>query len=80
MKGNVLALKFLMFHPDIMQYVIQTLLLFILFLYQEMLKNVTVAISGHTEEAIVKVPSDGICPVVQDSMNHVTKEGLLCDA
>lgn len=34
-----------------------------------MLKNVTVAMSRHTEEAIVR--SDGICPLVQDSTNHV---------
>lgn len=37
MKGNIFALKFLMSNPDKIQYVIQTLL-FILFLYWEMLK------------------------------------------
>lgn len=56
MKGNIFALKFLISYPDIIQYVIHTLLLFILFLYWEMLKNVTDAIMRHTEEAIVKNP------------------------
>lgn len=34
-----------------------------------MLKNDTVAITRHKEEAIVKLPSDGICPLVQDLIN-----------
>lgn len=40
-----------MSYPDMIQYVIHTLLLFILFLYWVMLKNIAVAIIKHTEEA-----------------------------
>ncbi len=50
MKGNIFALRFLISYPDIIQYVIRTLLLFILFLYWEMFKTVTVAIRRHTED------------------------------
>lgn len=63
MKGNIFALRFLISYPNIMQYVIQMLLLFILFLYWEMLKIVTVAIMMHTEKAVGEVPSDVTCPV-----------------
>lgn len=51
MKGNIFALRFLIPYPDIIQYVIHTLLLFILFLYWEMLKIVTAAKMTHTEKA-----------------------------
>lgn len=54
MKGNIFALKLLIPYPDIKQYVIHILLLFILFLYREILKNVTVAIRRHAEEATIK--------------------------
>lgn len=74
MKGNIFALRFLISYPDIVQYVINTLLLFILFLYWEMLKNVTAAIITHTEEAVGEVPSDGICPVFEG--RSMKEEGL----
>lgn len=69
MKGNIFALKLLVSYPDVMQYVIHTLLLFILFLYWEVLKNVTVAMMRHAEEAAIKVSS---C-----QGRNVTKKGLL---
>lgn len=56
MKGNIFALKFVISYPDVIQYVIHTLLLFILFLYLAMLKNIAVAIMR-------KSPSAGTCPV-----------------
>lgn len=66
MKGNIFALFFLISHQDIVQYAIHTCYLFF---YWEMLKNVTVAMSKHTEDAIV--PSHGICPLTKDSTNYV---------
>lgn len=66
MKGNIFALKFLIFYPDMIQYAIHTLLLFILFLYWAMLTNIAVAIIRHTEEATVKVPLAETCPVVEE--------------
>lgn len=71
MKGNIFALKFLISYPDIIQDVIHTLLLFILFLYWEMFKNVTVAITRRT---IIKVLSDGLCPIMSVLINHVRAE------
>lgn len=56
MKGNIFALKFLISYPDMIQYVIHTLLLFILFLYRAMLKNIAVAIMRRTDEAPQPVP------------------------
>lgn len=80
MKGNIFALKLLMSYPDIIQYVLHILLLFILFLYWEMLKKVTVAITRHTEEAIVFLSrylsrSGGFNKPHQG--RDLTKEGLL---
>lgn len=69
MKGNIFALFFLISHKDIVQYAIHTLLLFILFFYWEMLKNFSVLMNKHTEEAIVS--SDGICHLMKDSTNYV---------
>lgn len=70
MKGNIFALKFLISYPDIIQYVIHTLLLFILFLYWEMLKNVTAAIRGTLR--IVKVSLSVIGP--ECLINHIRAE------
>lgn len=62
-KGNIFALRFLISYPNIIQYVIHIMLLFILFLYWEILKNVSVAIMMHTEKNINEVPPDVSCPV-----------------
>lgn len=53
MKGNIFGLRFVISNLDIIQYVIHTSLLFILFLYWEVLKIVTVEIITHTEDAIL---------------------------
>lgn len=39
-----------------------------------MLKNNSVAITRHTKETIVKVPSAGTCPVVEDLINDTRAE------
>lgn len=78
MKGNIFAFRFLISYPNIIQYVIHIMLLFILFLYWEMLKkNVTVAIMMHTEKAVSRVPSDCDCPLFVGS--NVTEEGIILD-
>lgn len=51
MKGNIFALRNVRSYPDRIQYVLHTLLLFILFLYWPMLKFFAVHIMRHTEEA-----------------------------
>lgn len=74
MKGNIFALKFLISFPDMIQYVIHTLLLFILFLYWAMLRNIAVAIMRRTDKATVKVPPAGTCPVVEGLIMYVRAE------
>lgn len=74
MKGNIFALKFVISYPDMIQYVIHALLLFILFLYWAMLKNIAVAIMRLTGEFTFKAPTAITCPVAEDLINHVKAE------
>lgn len=82
MKGNIFASKFWISYPDIIQYVIHTLLLFILFFYWEMLEKCFCCNNGthrgsHRQSPLSRCPSYSAGFHRPHHGRDVTKKGLV---